>query len=144
MAMFAKDGTEKSDRRPASSAAGDSPLSIVAAGVTVVGDIESNGVIKIEGRIQGSIRSARQVLLGRQGEVRGDINAQEAVIGGKVEGAIITSDRVEVQGTAMVIGDIHTKTIIVLEGARINGQVRMDEGIGSSDVTPSQQVAIVR
>jgi cytoskeletal protein CcmA (bactofilin family) len=144
MAMFAKEGNDKSDRRPGSSAAGDSPLSIVASGVTVIGDIESNGVIKIEGRIQGSIRSARQVLLGRQGEVRGDINAQEAVIGGKVEGSIITSDRIEVQGTAMVIGDIHTKTIIVLEGARINGQVRMDDGLGTADLTSSQQVAIVR
>ena len=144
MAIFAKDGQEKPDRRPGTSSAGDSPLSIVAIGVTITGDIESNGVIKVEGRIHGSIRSARQVLLGRQGEVKGDITAQEAVIGGKVEGSITTSDRIEVQGSATVVGDIHTKSIIVLEGAHINGKVRMDESAGSSTDTPSQPVAIVR
>lgn len=148
MAIFAKDGSDKSDRRPASTTPGDSPLSIIAAGVTVIGDMESNGVIKIEGRIQGSIRAARQVLLGRQGEVKGDIHAYEAVIGGKVEGFIETVDRIEVQGTATITGDIHTKTIIVLEGAHINGQVRMDDGIATQtqaqDSTPQQPVAIVR
>ena len=143
MAIFAKDGSDKTDRRPAVTSA-DSPLSIIAAGVTLTGDMESNGVIKIEGKIHGSIRTARQVLLGRQGEVKGDINAYEAVIGGKVDGVVRTLDRVEVQGTATITGDIHTKTIIVQEGARINGQVRMDEGMSAADITPSQPVAIVR
>ncbi len=144
MAIFAKDGSEKTDRRPTSATPGDSPLSIIAAGMTVTGDLESSGVIKIEGRIEGSIRAARQVLLGRQGEVKGDIHAHEAVIGGKVQGVIKTSDRVELQGTAIVTGDIHTKTIIVLEGARVNGQVRMDEGLAAREATPPQAVAIVR
>lgn len=143
MAIFAKDGSDKTDRRPAVTGA-DSPLSIIAAGVTLTGDMESNGVIKVEGKIHGSIRAARQVLLGRQGEVKGDINAYEAVIGGKVDGIVRTLDRVEVQGTATITGDIYTKTIIVLEGACINGQVRMDEGVSTVDITPSQPVAIVR
>ena len=143
MAIFAKESSERSDRRPASTASGDSPLSIISAGMTVTGNIESNGVIKVEGKVEGSIRGARQVLLGRQGEVKGDIYANEAVIGGRVEGIVRTADRVEVQGSATVIGDIHTKTIIVLEGAQINGQVRMTDAAGASeDETPN--VAIVR
>ena len=145
MAIFTKDSSERQDRRPPATA-GESSLSIIAAGMTVAGDIETSGVIKIEGRIEGSIRGARQVLLGRQGEVKGDINAYEAVIGGRVEGVVTTIDRVEVQGSATVTGDIHTKTIIVMEGARINGHVRMDEGLArtNGESTPSQPVAIVR
>ena len=144
MAIFAKDGSERSDRRPSSTAAGDTPLSIIAAGMVVTGDLESNGVIKVEGRIEGSIRNARQVLLGRQGEIKGDIHAYEAVIGGKVEGLVQTIDRVEVQGTATITGDINTKTIIVLEGAHINGQVRMTEGLSEADLSAEHGVAIVR
>lgn len=142
MAIFAKDSSDRGERAGIN-AAGDSPLSIISAGMTVTGNIESTGVLKIEGRIEGSIRGARQVLLGRQGEVKGDIYAQEAVIGGRVEGIVRTSDRVEVQGSATVVGDIHTKTIIVLEGAQINGQVRMSDGIGASENSPLS-VAIVR
>ena len=48
--------------------------------MTVHGDVESNGVVKVEGRVEGTIRAARQVLIGRQGEVKGDIETPEAVI----------------------------------------------------------------
>ncbi|HKO27226.1 MAG TPA: polymer-forming cytoskeletal protein, partial [Solirubrobacteraceae bacterium] len=107
MPMFTKDSTERTDARamPAEGA-----LSIVAAGMTVVGNIDSNGVVKIEGRVEGTVRSARQVLVGRQGEIRGDVLTREAVIGGRVHGKITATERTEIQATASVEGDIHTKT----------------------------------
>ena len=83
--------------------------------------------MKIEGTVEGAIRGARQLLLGRQGTVHGDIRAHEVVIGGTVVGTIIAEERVEVQGTSTVQGDIHTKSIVVLEGGVINGTVRMGE-----------------
>jgi cytoskeletal protein CcmA (bactofilin family) len=126
MALFAKDGNEKSEARQPSAAA-DNALSIIAVGMTITGDVESSGVVKVEGRIEGSIRRARQVLVGRQGSVKGDIEAREAVIGGHVEGTVTGQERVEIQSTASVQGDVHTKTIIVQEGGRINGNVRMHD-----------------
>ena len=102
-------------------------LSVIAAGMKIVGDLESTGVVKIEGIVEGAIRGARQLLLGRQGTVHGDIRAHEVVIGGTVVGTIIADERVEIQGTSSVQGDIHTKSIVVLEGGVINGNVRMGE-----------------
>ena len=102
-------------------------LSVIAAGMKIIGDIESTGVVKIEGVVEGAIRGARQLLLGRQGTVHGDIRAHEVVIGGTVVGTIIADERVEIQGTSSVQGDIHTKSIVVLEGGVINGNVRMGE-----------------
>src|SRR4029434_8471846 len=99
----------------------------------VVGDIESSGVVKIEGTVEGAVRGARQLLLGRQGTIHGDIRAHEVVIGGTVVGTIVADERVEIQGTSSVKGDIHTKSIVVLEGGVINGTVRMGE-TGSGDV----------
>jgi cytoskeletal protein CcmA (bactofilin family) len=125
MAIFAKDQNDRTDGRPAAN--GEAALSLVGVGMRVVGDIESNGVVKIEGTVEGCIRGARQVLLGRQGEITGDVHARDVVIGGRVEGNIFASERVEVQGTSSVAGDIHTKSIVVLEGARINGTVKMDD-----------------
>jgi len=100
---------------------------VIAAGMKIIGDIESTGVVKIEGIVEGAIRGARQLLLGRQGTVHGDIRAHEVVIGGTVVGTIIADERVEIQGTSSVQGDIHTKSIVVLEGGVINGNVRMGE-----------------
>jgi cytoskeletal protein CcmA (bactofilin family) len=127
MAIFAKDQNERTDGRAA--VIGEAALSLVGAGMRVIGDIESTGVIKIEGIVEGCIRGARQVLLGRQGEITGDVHARDVVIGGRVEGNVFASERVEVQGTSSVQGDIHTKSIVVLEGARINGSVKMDDSV---------------
>ena len=110
----------------------ETAMSVIAQGMRVVGDIECGGVLKIEGVVEGTIRGPRQLLLGRQGEVKGDIHAREIVLGGKVQGTVIADERIEIQGTAFVTGDVHTKSIVVLEGGRINGAVRMDDGISAA------------
>jgi cytoskeletal protein CcmA (bactofilin family) len=49
------------------------------------------------------------------------------IIGGTVVGTIVADERIEIQGTSSVKGDIHTKSIVVLEGGVINGTVRMGD-----------------
>jgi len=144
--MFTKDSPEKPE--PKGSSPAEAALSIIAFGMKVQGDIETSGVLKIEGSIEGTIRGARQVLVGRQGEVKGDVHAREVVVGGRIDGTITASERVEVQGTSAVNGDIYTKSIIVLEGGRINGSVRMDDAGrlqgGNRPEQKAAQVAMVR
>jgi cytoskeletal protein CcmA (bactofilin family) len=147
MAMFNKDTPDKPDAKTGAPA--EAALSIVAFGMKIQGDIETSGVLKIEGTVEGTIRGARQVLVGRQGEIKGDVNAREVVVGGKVDGTITASERVEIQGTSTVSGDIYTKSIVVQEGGRINGAVRMDEAARTSPAASkidSRQgpVAVVR
>jgi cytoskeletal protein CcmA (bactofilin family) len=126
MSIFTKPTTEKVLMRN-DAPSPEAGLSVIASGMKIVGDIESTGVVKIEGVVEGSVRGARQLLLGRQGTVHGDIRAHEVVIGGTVIGTIVAEERVEIQGTSSVQGDIHTKSIVVLEGGVINGTVRMGE-----------------
>lgn len=123
MALLKKD-PDKSDTQGGTSAAA---LSIIAAGMRITGDVETNGTIKIDGRVDGSVVGARQVMLGRNGAIHGNVHAGEVVIGGLVEGAIAADERLELQSSAVVNGDIDTKSIVVMEGARINGAVRMQE-----------------
>lgn len=158
MAMFIKETPDmarpeapKPTSMPSSSG-NDAALSIIAPGTKVSGDIETNSVLKIEGVVEGTIRGARQVLVGRQGEVKGDIHSREVVVGGRVEGTITAAERVEVQNASSVNGDIFTKSIIVLEGGKVNGTVRMEDTVApmmskqeartSTPHTP--QVAVVR
>jgi len=123
--MFGKDGAPRTEARAANSA--EAVLSIISGGMKIVGDIESNGIVKVDGTIEGSVTGARQVLLGRGGAIRGNVIAGEAVIAGIVNGSIVVTDRLELQSSAVINGDIETKSIVVLEGARINGTVRMSD-----------------
>lgn len=126
MAIFSKD-QPAARGSAARGAASESALSIIAAGTTITGDIECAGVLKIEGRIDGSVRQARQIMLARDGSIHGDATAAEVVVGGTIDGNVHASDRLELQSTAVVNGDITTKSIVVMEGARINGGVKMTE-----------------
>lgn len=100
-------------------------LSVIGAGMTVRGDIESNGVVKIEGAVEGQLNARNQVLVARGGDVTGNIDTREAIIGGAVHGSISASERVEIQSGATVEGDITTQRIAVAEGAKVDGVIRM-------------------
>lgn len=104
-------------------------VSVIGAGLKITGDVESSGVIKVEGTVEGNIRGARQLFLGKGGTIRGDLHASEIVLAGTVVGTVSASDRCEIQGSSAVHGDIYTKSIVVLEGAVINGTVRMGDGV---------------
>lgn len=125
MAIFGKD--EPTQRRAARAQGTESMLTIIAAGTTITGDIDCTGVLKVEGTIEGSVHRARQVLLAREGVIHGHVSAHEAVVGGVIDGNVHASDRLELQSSGVVNGDIATKSIVVMEGARINGAVKMTE-----------------
>ncbi len=125
MSLFTKTGGERVATRQ-DAVSSEAALSVIGAGMKVIGDIESTGVIKVDGMVEGSIRAAKQVLLGRSGSVLGDVCADEVVLGGKVVGSVLAAQRAEVQSTCSIEGDIQTKCIVVLEGGVINGTVRMD------------------
>jgi len=125
MAIFSsgpKDGAEHPRRR----ASDLMPLSIVAHDLMVTGDFQAEGVVKVEGRVRGTIRAGNQVLIAPGASVQGDIHTKEAVIGGEVHGTIHATERVELQATAVVEGDIATPRIAILEGARVSGEVKME------------------
>ena len=102
------------------------PFSIIASDMTVVGDLETEGVVRIEGRVRGAVRVGQQVLVVAGAVIEGDLHTQEAVIAGQVSGAIFAKDRVELQASAVVAGDILTPRIAIVEGARVSGEVKMD------------------
>ncbi len=128
MAIFNKPSAERPSTRLDSGNA-ESSMSVIGPGMRVIGDVESNGVIKVDGTVDGSVRGAQQLLLGKSGVIHGDIYATDAVLGGCVVGTVVVAERVEIQGTSSVQGDIHTKSIVVFEGGTINGTVRMGEAL---------------
>jgi cytoskeletal protein CcmA (bactofilin family) len=103
-------------------------LSIIGPGMKVTGDVDTDGVVKVEGQVTGTVRASRQVLVAKGGEVEGDIIAPEVILGGEVRGGIQAVSRVEVQATSVIHGDISAPRLLVAEGGQVNGVIRMAEG----------------
>lgn len=125
MAIFSNTQRAEPETNPMRRRTDHTSLSIIAKDLTVVGDLTTEGVVKIEGRVQGTIRASTQALIAPGAVVQGDLYSAEAVIGGRVEGNVHASDRVEVQATAEIQGDVLTRRIVVLEGGSVNGSIKM-------------------
>jgi cytoskeletal protein CcmA (bactofilin family) len=103
------------------------PFSIIAKDMSIVGDLETEGVVRIEGHIRGTVRAGSQVLVGQGAQLEGDLHTREAVVGGDIVGSIHATERVELQATASVTGNINTPRIAVMEGGKVSGEVRIQE-----------------
>jgi cytoskeletal protein CcmA (bactofilin family) len=99
---------------------GSPTQSVIDAWLTITGNLESQGDVRVEGQIAGDIRCANLVV-GRDATVSGDIVAEEAVVRGKVKGTI-RANRVILQDTACVESTIYHKALSIDEGASFDGQ----------------------
>jgi cytoskeletal protein CcmA (bactofilin family) len=114
---------------PARGSVGDGAISIIGPGMVIEGDITTEGIVRIEGELRGTVRAVKAVILGQAGRVLGNIITDDAVIGGMVDGSIIAENRLELQSTCSVSGEIRTRAqhLKCEEGARFAGQVQMLE-----------------
>ena len=100
---------------------------IIGAGVKVEGDVKGAGNILVEGHVNGTLTTEKDVTVGEQAEIKANISAANASIGGRVHGSVAVSGHLTIRSTANITGDIATKTIAVESGARINGHLKMGE-----------------
>lgn len=107
-------------------------VSVVGPGMEVVGEVKCDGTIRIEGRVEGSIDASKSVVIGREGNVAGDITTREIVVAGSVAGTITGEARVELQDTCQIEGNVHSPCIKLDEGGKVDGRLHMGHMSGGS------------
>ena len=128
--------------RDSSSTSPDSVISIIGPGMTIVGDCQTDGTVRVEGSIEGSIKAGKAVVVGKQGVVTGDIVTQDAVISGRVEGTVTAASRLELQATCRIDGEVQTRRMQLEEGAVLNGNVVMGpDAVKKIDVDTSSEAS---
>jgi cytoskeletal protein CcmA (bactofilin family) len=126
--------------RDTSSAAPESVISIIAPGMRIIGNCETDGTVRVEGTVEGGISAGKAVVVGKQGRVAGDITTQDAVISGRVEGRLEAASRLELQATCHIEGEVYTRRMQLEEGAVLNATVHMG-GEAAHAPTPQPQAA---
>jgi len=92
---------------------------------SMVGDIKTNGDIRIDGNLSGSIIAKGKVVVGGTGKIEGEILCQNANISGEIKGKVQVAELLTLQSSAKIGGDIMTGKLIVESGAMWNGTVKM-------------------
>ena len=90
------------------------------------GALMSNESICIECTVKGKVECKGSVVVGQGGKVKADIIAENAFIGGQVNGNITTKNKLEITTEGRVKGDIETSRLVVAEGVVFEGSCRMN------------------
>jgi transketolase len=97
---------------------------VVGPGTRYLGDIHSQGDVRIEGTCEGKIKVAGKLLISEGAKVIAQIDGADVTIGGKVEGKV-SGDRLRVLRSGKVWGDLAVGSLVVDDGAYLLGQVKM-------------------
>lgn len=101
---------------------GNNPsINRISNGTTIVGTIDTNGDLRIDGRVEGNIHSAGRIIIGETGFVKGDLAAKMLDVMGHFEGTIIVSEVTVLKGSATVIGSLTPGKLVVENGAKFDG-----------------------
>lgn len=104
----------------------DSPTSCIGKTVVIRGELSSAEDIAIAGRVEGTVELREHILtIAPTADVAANVAAKAVIVGGSICGDIIGLQRVDIQNTGSVKGDIAAPRIAMSEGAQLQGRVEM-------------------
>ncbi|MBS1261330.1 MAG: hypothetical protein MAG453_00651 [Calditrichaeota bacterium] len=113
---------KKDDRRRS-----DSLSSIIGADATIDGELSLEGSLRIDGSFSGTLTCGGSVTIGEHGSFSGDIDAQDLILGGTVEGRVAVRGKVVLEASSSFSGELACGRLHVNEGAEFNGSSGMGD-----------------
>lgn len=100
-------------------------VNLIGAGTVIQGDIRTNGDIRIDGTLTGSISVKGKLVIGVSGTVDGEVSCQNADISGTVKGKVTVAELLALKASSKLTGDIITNKIAIEPGAMFSGSCSM-------------------
>ncbi|EDP69567.1 hypothetical protein FBALC1_00395 [Flavobacteriales bacterium ALC-1] len=114
---------------------------IIAQGTKIVGDIASQGPFRIDGTVEGNVKTSGKVVVGKSGFIKGTLQGENADFEGKFSGKLILSGTLSLKSSALIEGEVHISKLAVEPGATFNATCSMKGSVKSLTNEPTQQTA---
>jgi len=102
-------------------------INLVGTGTTIKGEIFSNGDIRIDGTIIGTVESKGKVVVGNTGIVEGDVICQNADFSGNIKARVEVAELLTLKATTKLFGEIITSKLAIEPGAVFTGSCTMEK-----------------
>jgi cytoskeletal protein CcmA (bactofilin family) len=112
---------------------------VVGPNCRLTGRIESDGGIRIEGIVEGTIETTGNLIVAESATVLAEIRANNCTVSGSVKGNIV-ANKVEITETGKVWGDLSINALLLHEGAYLKGQTNMGGNIEPPALEPPRVV----
>lgn len=98
---------------------------LITEGITILGTIRGEGVVQVEGVVEGEFHMVGAVIVADTGVVRGPISADVVRVAGRVEGNVTAREHMRLESTGTLVGDVATASLVVEDGGALNGRSTM-------------------
>ncbi len=104
-------------------------VAIIGKSIVIKGELSGDEDLEVDGSVEGDIKLPNHVLkIGAHGKVKASVVAKCVQIVGHVAGNVTATERIEIEASGVVEGDIRAPRLLVQEGAVINGAIEMTGG----------------
>ena len=98
---------------------------VVAKNTSISGDIISEGDFRIDGTLEGTLKTNGRVIIGAAGKVKGKVESKNADVEGKFSGELLVHETLTIKGSANISGDVVIGKLSVEPGAIFNASCAM-------------------
>lgn len=117
----------KDNSKTTSAAPWSDVSSVVSIGSSWQGTLKVEGSVRIDGKLTGEVEAVEVVFVAETAEVDAELRAATVVIAGRFKGKVQSRERLEIMPTGKVNADMTTKSLVVHDGAFVEGQIHMAE-----------------
>ncbi|MFH2107222.1 MAG: polymer-forming cytoskeletal protein [Chrysiogenia bacterium] len=121
-------GATMQNQRIADNAAASEQKSSISKATTITGEISGKGELRLDNQMNGVITLKGLLIIGRDGNFSGRVEADHIIVEGRVEGRIKALDKIEIRAGGHVQGKIVCQQIAIAEGAFLDGEVKSRKG----------------
>ena len=101
------------------------PACVIGAKTRVKGEITGDENVTVEGQVEGTIKISRDLHIGTSGSVKATVSAQSVVVAGELVGDCHAVQRVQIEATGRMTGNIRAPRVVIVEGATFRGNSDM-------------------
>jgi cytoskeletal protein CcmA (bactofilin family) len=115
-------------------------LNFLGGGTVVEGTIRTDNSVRIDGKLKGKLICKNTLTVGLNGEIEGEVQAKNAIVGGKIKGKISITEKLVLESKSVLIGELKASKLIIDEGSVFDGT--SDMGNKKEEAEPHKKPVI--
>ncbi|MDZ7267922.1 MAG: polymer-forming cytoskeletal protein [candidate division KSB1 bacterium] len=100
---------------------------IIGRGSVFEGTLTVQSSLRVDGKVVGNVQVSDALIVGKEGEIEGEVRVRNAIIGGRVRNRILASGKVVLEAKSVVHGEVKTSRLVIDEGAIFEGRCTMSD-----------------
>ncbi len=100
-------------------------LNFLGGGTVIEGTIRSDNSVRVDGKIKGKLICKNTLTVGLNGEIEGEVEAKNAIVGGKIKGKVKIIEKLVLESKSVLLGELKASKLIIDEGAVFDGSSDM-------------------